>query len=86
MHSTQVPPHIPLAPQWYKLEDKKWDSKIKGELMLAVSMDIQADEALPEAWNLDVAATLSRQSVMQNISRVQLHITIFIYSFDHLRF
>ncbi|KAJ6946278.1 FT-interacting protein 1 [Populus alba x Populus x berolinensis] len=31
----RVPPDSPLAPEWYRLEDKKGE-KIKGELMLAV--------------------------------------------------
>jgi hypothetical protein len=44
----RVPPDSPLAPQWYRLEDRKGD-KAKGELMLAVWMGTQADEAFPEA-------------------------------------
>ncbi|KAM1494292.1 hypothetical protein ACFXTO_029151 [Malus domestica] len=43
------PPDSPLAPQWYRLEDRKGD-KVKGELMLAVWMGTQADEAFPDAW------------------------------------
>ncbi|XP_008799189.2 FT-interacting protein 3-like [Phoenix dactylifera] len=48
----RLPPDSPLAPQWYKLEDKKGD-KVKGEIMLAVWMGTQADEAFPEAWHSD---------------------------------
>ncbi|XP_042504836.1 FT-interacting protein 3-like [Macadamia integrifolia] len=48
----RVPPDSPLAPQWYKLEDKKGE-KVKGEIMLAVWMGTQADEAFPEAWHSD---------------------------------
>ncbi|XP_002521817.2 FT-interacting protein 7 [Ricinus communis] len=48
----RVPPDSPLAPQWYKLEDKKGD-KTKGEIMLAVWMGTQADESFPEAWHND---------------------------------
>ncbi|XP_068638923.1 FT-interacting protein 3-like [Aristolochia californica] len=51
----RVPPDSPLAPQWYRLEDRKGD-KVKGELMLAVWMGTQADEAFPEAWHADAAA------------------------------
>lgn len=53
---TRVPPDSPLAPQWYKLEERKWDSKIRGELMLAVWMGTQADDAFTEAWHSDAAA------------------------------
>uniref|UniRef100_A0A2P2PIV6 Multiple C2 and transmembrane domain-containing protein 2 n=1 Tax=Rhizophora mucronata TaxID=61149 RepID=A0A2P2PIV6_RHIMU len=48
----RVPPDSPLAPQWYKLEDKK-GYKTKGEIMLAVWMGTQADESFPEAWHSD---------------------------------
>ncbi|KAF2290935.1 hypothetical protein GH714_016941 [Hevea brasiliensis] len=49
----RVPPDSPLAPQWYKLVDKKGDKTSKGEIMLAVWMGTQADEAFPEAWHSD---------------------------------
>ncbi|KAG4384986.1 hypothetical protein GLYMA_12G001500v4 [Glycine max] len=50
----RVPPDSPLAPQWYRLEDKK-GQKIhnNGEIMLAVWMGTQADESFPEAWHSD---------------------------------
>lgn len=50
----RVPPDSPLAPEWYRLEDKKGD-KIKGELMLAVWIGTQADESFPDAWLSDAA-------------------------------
>jgi hypothetical protein len=53
---TRVPPDSPLAPQWYRLEDKKGEGKVKGELMLAVWLGTQADEAFSEAWHSDAAA------------------------------
>ncbi|GLJ55706.1 hypothetical protein SUGI_1196630 [Cryptomeria japonica] len=56
---TRVPPDSPLAPQWYRLEDKNGESKVKGELMLSVWMGTQADEAFPEAWHSDAAAVHS---------------------------
>ncbi|KAF7818977.1 FT-interacting protein 1 [Senna tora] len=53
---TRVPPDSPLAPQWYRLEDRRGDRKVKGEVMLAVWMGTQADEAFPEAWHSDAAS------------------------------
>ncbi|XP_051118704.1 FT-interacting protein 3-like [Andrographis paniculata] len=52
----RVPPDSPLAPQWYKLEDKKGEKLKKGELMLAVWRGTQADEAFSDAWHSDAAA------------------------------
>jgi Ca2+-dependent lipid-binding protein len=51
----RVPPDSPLAPQWYRLEERN-GHKVKGELMLAVWMGTQADEAFPEAWHSDAAS------------------------------
>ncbi|KAL8227900.1 hypothetical protein R6Q57_015484 [Mikania cordata] len=51
---TRVPPDSPLAPEWYRLENKKGDKK-KGELMLAVWIGTQADEAFPDAFLVDQA-------------------------------
>lgn len=53
---TRVPPDSPLAPQWYRLEDRRGDTKVKGEVMLAVWMGTQADEAFPDAWHSDAAS------------------------------
>jgi hypothetical protein len=53
---TRVPPDSPLAPQWYRLEDRHGNNKVKGEIMLAVWMGTQADEAFPEAWHSDAAS------------------------------
>ncbi|OAY49192.1 FT-interacting protein 3 [Manihot esculenta] len=49
---TRVPPDSPLAPQWYRLEDRKGE-KVNGELMLAVWYGTQADETFPDAWHSD---------------------------------
>lgn len=50
----RVPPDSPLAPQWYRLEDKKGQKVYNnGEIMLAVWMGTQADESFPEAWHSD---------------------------------
>ncbi|KAK8916249.1 hypothetical protein KSP39_PZI022563 [Platanthera zijinensis] len=66
----RVPPDSPLAPQWYRLEDKKGD-KIKGELMLAVWMGTQADEAFSDAWHSD-AATVPSDGLPNIRSKVYL--------------
>ncbi|MFS7903788.1 putative C2 domain, phosphoribosyltransferase, C2 domain superfamily [Helianthus anomalus] len=66
----RVPPDSPLAPQWYKLADRKGD-KLKGELMLAVWWGTQADEAFPEAWHSD-AATISGDGLANIRSKVYL--------------
>ncbi|GAB2276979.1 FT-interacting protein 3 [Dionaea muscipula] len=67
----RVPPDSPLAPQWYRLEDRKADKGGKGELMLAVWMGTQADEAFPEAWHSDAAA-VSGDAVANIRSKVYL--------------
>uniref|UniRef100_A0A1D1YCP2 Multiple C2 and transmembrane domain-containing protein 2 n=1 Tax=Anthurium amnicola TaxID=1678845 RepID=A0A1D1YCP2_9ARAE len=66
----RVPPDSPLAPQWYRLEDRKGD-KVKGEIMLAVWMGTQADEAFPEAWHSD-AATVPSDGLANIRSKVYL--------------
>ncbi|KAL7242939.1 hypothetical protein ACSBR1_015360 [Camellia fascicularis] len=66
----RVPPDSPLAPQWYKLENKN-GQKIRGELMVAVWMGTQADEAFPDAWHLD-AAGVSGDGVANIRSKVYL--------------
>ncbi|KAL5976016.1 Multiple C2 and transmembrane domain-containing protein 2 [Asimina triloba] len=52
---TRVPPDSPLAPQWYRLEDRR-GGKVRGEVMLAVWIGTQADEAFPEAWHTDATS------------------------------
>ncbi|URE40920.1 hypothetical protein MUK42_07757 [Musa troglodytarum] len=66
----RVPPDSPLAPQWYRLEDRKGD-KGKGELMLAVWMGTQADEAFPDSWHSD-AATIPSDGLANIRSKVYL--------------
>lgn len=53
---TRVPPDSPLAPQWYRLEDHRGGGKVRGEIMVAVWMGTQADEAFSEAWHSDASA------------------------------
>ncbi|XP_047315759.1 FT-interacting protein 3-like [Impatiens glandulifera] len=50
---TRVPPDSPLAPEWYRLQNKKGEKKKQGELMMAVWMGTQADEAFPNAIHSD---------------------------------
>lgn len=69
---TRVPPDSPLAPEWYRLEDKKGD-KAKGELMLAVWMGTQADEAFPDAWHSDAACSADASSMNSHIRSKVYH-------------
>ncbi|XP_039013496.1 FT-interacting protein 1 isoform X2 [Hibiscus syriacus] len=66
---TRVPPDSPLAPQWYRLEDRRGESKVRGEVMLAVWMGTQADEAFPEAWHTD-ASSVQGEGVFSIRSKV----------------
>ncbi|KAK8631072.1 hypothetical protein V6N13_079836 [Hibiscus sabdariffa] len=50
----RVPPDSPLAPQWYRMEDKKGD-KSKGEVMVSIWFGTQADEVFAEAWHSKAA-------------------------------
>ncbi|EYU46376.1 hypothetical protein ABFS82_04G047800 [Erythranthe guttata] len=53
----RAPPDSQLAPQWYRMEDKKGDrSNPKcSELMVAIWFGTQADEAFAEAWHSKAA-------------------------------
>ncbi|XP_045820947.1 FT-interacting protein 3-like [Trifolium pratense] len=66
----RIPPDSPLAPQWYRLEDRKGE-KAKGELMLAVWMGTQADEAFSDSWHSD-AALVGSEAVANIRSKVYL--------------
>uniref|UniRef100_A0A0D9W657 C2 domain-containing protein n=1 Tax=Leersia perrieri TaxID=77586 RepID=A0A0D9W657_9ORYZ len=55
----RVPPDSPLAPQWYRLDGGRGGS---GEVMLAVWVGTQADEAFADAWHADAASTQSTRS------------------------
>ncbi|CAA0842525.1 C2 calcium/lipid-binding plant phosphoribosyltransferase family protein [Striga hermonthica] len=59
----RVPPDSPLAPQWYRLDGGR------GEVMAAVWMGSQADEAFAEAWHVD-AASVSGEGVLNVRSKV----------------
>lgn len=51
----RVLPDSPLAPEWYKLDRLRPDQggRVSGDIMLAVWVGTQADEAFPEAWQSD---------------------------------
>lgn len=65
----RLPPDSPLAPQWYRLENKKGEKLHKGEVMLAVWMGTQADESFPEAWHSD-AHNVSHTNLANTRSKV----------------
>ncbi|KAL6650889.1 hypothetical protein ACP70R_009814 [Stipagrostis hirtigluma subsp. patula] len=57
----RVPPDSPLAPQWYRLENARGEcgTAAPGEVMLAVWVGTQADEAFADAWHaVDAASTV----------------------------
>lgn len=66
----RVSPDSPLAPEWYSLEG--WNGGKFGELMLAVWMGTQADEAFLEAWHSD-AATVPSDGLASIRSKVYLN-------------
>lgn len=51
----RVPPDSQLAPQWYRMEDKKGDRAKGGEVMVSIWFGTQADEAFAEAWHSKAA-------------------------------
>ncbi|BFG42821.1 hypothetical protein CerSpe_290950 [Prunus speciosa] len=44
-------PDSQLAPQWYRMEDKKGDKSKTWKVMLSIWFGTQADEAFAEAWH-----------------------------------
>ncbi|KAF6141142.1 hypothetical protein GIB67_006587 [Kingdonia uniflora] len=67
----RVPPDSQLAPQWYRIEDKKGEKLKGGEVMLSVWFGTQADEAFAEAWH-SKAATVHFDSLSSIKSKVYL--------------
>ncbi|GAA0150458.1 transferase [Lithospermum erythrorhizon] len=53
---TRMQPDSQLAPQWYRMEDKKGDKVKGGEVMVAIWFGTQADEAFAEAWHSKAAS------------------------------
>ncbi|KAK4260583.1 hypothetical protein QN277_003679 [Acacia crassicarpa] len=68
----RVPPDSPLAPEWYRLEDKKGE-KIKGELMLAVWIGTQADESFSDAWHSDAAMPIDTTPTVSTVIRSKVY-------------
>ncbi|KAL8485917.1 hypothetical protein ACS0TY_027994 [Phlomoides rotata] len=66
---TRVPPDSPLAPQWYKLLDKEGGLLKRGDIMVAIWMGTQADEAFPGAWHSD-AYRVSEDNINTTRSKV----------------
>ncbi|KAG8051500.1 hypothetical protein GUJ93_ZPchr0001g32636 [Zizania palustris] len=59
-------PDGPLAPQWYRLEGGE-PGMVTGDVMVAVWIGTQADDAFPEAWNTDAPyAAYTRSKVYQS--------------------
>ncbi|XP_062148197.1 multiple C2 domain and transmembrane region protein 10 [Alnus glutinosa] len=50
----RLPPDSQLAPQWYRMDDKKGE-KAKAEVMVSIWFGTQADEAFAEAWHSKAA-------------------------------
>ncbi|XP_075485700.1 LOW QUALITY PROTEIN: multiple C2 domain and transmembrane region protein 7-like [Primulina tabacum] len=68
----RVPPDSPLAPEWYRLQDKKGE-KTKGELMLAVWIGTQADEAFPDACHSDAATPIDSSAAASALIRSKVY-------------
>ncbi|XP_010255412.1 PREDICTED: FT-interacting protein 1 [Nelumbo nucifera] len=68
----RVPPDSPLAPEWYRLQDKKGE-KTKGELMLAVWIGTQADEAFPDAWHSDAVTPTDSSAAASTYIRSKVY-------------
>ncbi|KAG6388861.1 hypothetical protein SASPL_150297 [Salvia splendens] len=66
---TRVPPDSPLAAQSYKLLDKEGQLLKRGDIMLAIWMGTQADEAFPRAWHSD-AYTINEDDMITTRSKV----------------
>ncbi|KAG6640850.1 hypothetical protein CIPAW_09G032600 [Carya illinoinensis] len=73
----RVPQDSPSALQWYGLEDRKGE-RVEGELMLAVWMGTQADEAFPEAWDSDWAG-VSGNDVLSSLRSKVYHSPKILY-------
>ncbi|RZC47848.1 hypothetical protein C5167_040792 [Papaver somniferum] len=67
----RVPPDSSLAPQWYRMEDRKGEKGKTGEIMVSVWFGTQADEAFAEAWH-SKAANVSFDGLSSIKSKVYL--------------
>ncbi|WVZ08611.1 hypothetical protein V8G54_021957 [Vigna mungo] len=64
----RIPPDSPLAPQWYRIDNRNGEKK--GELMLAVWRGTQADEAFQDAWHSD-AVVIPDGRTISNYSQIR---------------
>ncbi|CAI9107517.1 OLC1v1006892C1 [Oldenlandia corymbosa var. corymbosa] len=67
----RVPPDSQLAPQWYRMDDRKGEKAKGGEVMVAIWLGTQADEAFAEAWH-SKAANVSTDGLCSIKSKVYL--------------
>ncbi|KAF9606598.1 hypothetical protein IFM89_026919 [Coptis chinensis] len=67
----RVPPDSQLAPQWYRMEDRRGDKSKGGEVMASIWFGTQADEAFAEAWH-SKAANVHLDSLCSIKSKVYL--------------
>lgn len=73
------PPDSPLAPLWYRLEGGASDqnSRVSGDMQLAVWIGTQADDAFPEAWSSDAPSVAhTRSKVYQSPKLWYLRVTV----------
>uniref|UniRef100_A0ACD5XL86 Uncharacterized protein n=1 Tax=Avena sativa TaxID=4498 RepID=A0ACD5XL86_AVESA len=76
---SRLPPDSPLAPQWYRLDN---DLSHGSEIMLAVWLGTQVDEAFPEAWYSDahllsqVGLSNTRSKVYQSPKLIYLKVSV----------
>ncbi|XP_047979633.1 FT-interacting protein 3-like [Salvia hispanica] len=68
----RAPPDSPLAPEWHRLEDSKGERK-HGELMVAVWIGTQADEAFADAWHSDAASLVDTSASTAHIRSKVYH-------------
>ncbi|XP_010933296.1 protein QUIRKY [Elaeis guineensis] len=73
------PPDGPLAPQWYRLEGGEDRGEDMGDIMVAVWMGTQADDAFPESFNSDAPApyvSYTRSKVYQSPKLWYLRVSV----------
>ncbi|XP_008778481.1 protein QUIRKY [Phoenix dactylifera] len=70
-------PDGPLAPQWYRLEGGDDRGGVTGDIMVAVWMGTQADDAFPESCNSDAPyVSYTRSKVYQSPKLWYLRVSV----------
>ncbi|MQL79200.1 hypothetical protein Taro_011636 [Colocasia esculenta] len=73
-------PDGPLAPQWYRLEgvdDRNPTTPVTGDIMVAVWIGTQADEAFADSWNADAPyVSYTRSKVYQSPKLWYLRVSV----------